>query len=346
MKSDIIRIIIKRRTNFFFVISIACIVLGLIISMLLTNGIHDWIFGPFEKDIDELLTLPESRWDYYLLRETWITVQAEELYPISTFYNGFDENDVPTYAIVAQLDDYLLIIQAECVCTLDSLSLPNITGIVGRGDVVYRGDFYAEVRAKFRRRYPDIESEFLPIILDLDKHPIELASIGFLFGISFISAGIVFFIEKFHLSRNPTHSYVVRRFKNYGNPQDILEQIEYEMKYMRIGKKDVDSNAHCLTQNWLLYAPPKQNDFFAMRYEDIIWVRQMMLDTLVYDRYGQTISILGMGSQFKHILDHKTPWAFHENTIQLRLNWENRPKEFIEEVDKRRLDYEKPKKRK
>jgi hypothetical protein len=207
--------------------------------------------------------------------------------------------------------------------------------------------FHDEILQEFNDRYPDVDGEFLNIILTRPSRVIEnhqAYSVIILIWVGLCCLGIVSLLL---LVINPRKHRFLRRLRHYGEPLKVLAEIEHELEAHLVE----DDQHYAFTENWFIYSPYR--NFQAVQYDDIIWmykVESLFESKLhIFDRYGRGIHLNKPPEWVTEMLKQdEAPWAEDEHGFDNNLDWYLRRKDFISRVDTIRNQYqsEKPKKRK
>ena len=143
---------------------------------------------------------------------------------------------------------------------------------------------------------------------------------------------------------NPRSDSVYKALANYGDPQQVIDQIDSEM---RVSPTTIEKTS--LTKNWIVYIA--YTDVKLVRLVDIVWLYGKHISVTVNSSgYNSDAAVLftrgkhrieleqraSTISELVRAISLRTPWALAGYDKNLLAQWNSNPSAIIATVDKRR----------
>jgi len=340
----------RREKLFTFILLFLALLPVLAIASCTGEALYTSWFGPFEKTGDDLLTLsqiPED--DLSDEPGIWVSISADAVYPLATSYTDYHldgDLNYTVHATVIQLDEHLVLVELDDPPDIyETNTFNGLISHISNDPCCYHYEFHQEILQEFNERYPDIDDEFLSIILERPSRSISNYrgySVFILIWVLLCSFGVW---RAYRRARDPRRHHVMRGLRHYGDPLEVVGEIEHEMEHDLIEAE----KKYIVTKHWFVFAP--WDKFQAIPYTDIMWMYKVQTTFgskfYIYSRYGQVISLHRPPEWLTEMLKQdEAPWAENEYSTQKYIQWFFKRKAFIKRVDMIRSEYEKPKKRK
>lgn len=289
--------------------------------------------GPQALDLAGLTALTEAELPRYS-----VAVTGEEM--LDTGYEEYTTEDgrrtsTDAYYGALVLGERLLIVRHPQVIQ------ENFTEL--QGALMMPSGIPAEIIAEIIKEVPEVEASLLPFVLDAVDSSRDWV-LGLFFQIAILLVAL-FGLFVWLRRRNPSNHPVMKALGRYGDPAQVLEQIQSDEM---LGTEQIGNLS--LSRRWLSFS--SGGTFHAARLADVVWVYKMVTQHRtngiptgktyalhVWDRSGHQVALPGKEPMVDSMIEaifQRTPWAIGGYTDEIQKLWAKDRPQFLAAVEERK----------
>ncbi|GAB1420077.1 hypothetical protein MASR2M15_01540 [Anaerolineales bacterium] len=340
--SNLIFTTIKKRGQRLIFAGLLFLVILIIVSVLTANYLKNAYFGPYEKTPEEIVALDSAE----NLDEYYVTVTTKDVFDSGYYYyeemtGGFE--NVTERFLVMVADEKLLLIQVG-KSEFEPERSNTYTGYLKP----FSDEIQREIIDDVIRTEPEVADLLVPFMLKSDS--IENYRIGsFIYlpvALIVILFSLFLLLKGFRYLSNPLSHPAIKSLDRYGDPEDVLHQIESD-----IVRGEEKFGHITLTDKWLI--THHTGTLSILKLDDLIWASKKIIQNRnhkthyirLFDRFGKEYMSTEKEANIDALLARlqtRLPWVIYGYTPDLERTWKQEQARFIATVDENKAKVKNP----